>query len=178
MSDARDPRDASVPAPSPAPPSAAPADNREILYRYFLEHRGRFTPEALQRSAEQAGYPSAEVAEVARLVAADEDSSTTDSGRYTTIARVIVVALYLGTFLLLVVPTRMGAASYGIGPAILGILLFIAGLIALWRVGRRRQVSENAAMALTSMLAVPFVLLVIVAGTCLWATGPSLFGPQ
>jgi hypothetical protein len=159
--------------PALAPPGTSPADHREQLYRYFLDNRDRFTPEALERAAVAAGYAPAEVAETSRLVSAEGDV-TTDSARYTTQARAILLIAYVATFVLLVVPTGMATATYGVGPIILGVLLLIAGGIAFAWVGRRRRVSANAAMALTSMLAVPFVLLVIVAGSCVWATAPSL----
>jgi hypothetical protein len=164
-------------APAPAPPAIAAADHREQLYRYFLANRDRFTSEALERAAVAAGYPRAEVAETSRLVGAEGDV-TTDSARYTTQARVIVLLAYVATFILLVVPTGMATGTYGVGPVILGVLLLIAGGIGLALVGRRRRVSANAAMALTSMLAIPFVLLVIVAGSCVWATAPQLLGAE
>jgi hypothetical protein len=160
-------------ATAPHPPDGD-ARNRDVLARHFREHEGRFTREALSASAREAGYPADEVDAAWRL--ADEEArspGTVDAGRYRSTARLILLALYLGAFLVLVVPQRMSEfGPYGRDPITAGVPLFLTLLLGLFWVGRRRRVPANAALALTAMLAAPFVLLVIVAGLCLWSTTP------
>jgi hypothetical protein len=56
------------------------------------------------------------------------------------------------------------------------VTLLVVGGIALLVVGRRKVVSREPLLALTSLLAVPFVLLVIVAGLCVATTNTTFFG--
>jgi len=157
--------------PVPAPPMAA-VDNREILYLYFLRNENSYTKEALQAAAETAGHAPDDIAaawERSQVGVAGKTSST----RFVNAARLIVVGLYLGTFLLLVFGTDISERTYTIGPPILGVLMLFLGLLSLVLVGRTRMVSKEPLLALAGMLAVPFVMLVIVAGLCLSTTTPT-----
>lgn len=167
-------RTGTAPEPAPVPPAPSRDDNRTALVDHFLAYRDRFRRDALSRAAEDAGHAPADVTAAWEQVDAQlAGRSAPDS--VVTRARLIVVALYVGTFLLLTVPTDMSRKTYSVGPLILAVLLVVTGLISLFAVGRRRRVAAEPMAALASVLAVPFILLVIVAGACVWSTSPTFF---
>lgn len=176
MSDPSEPRRPATtdpPAPAPAPPTAA-VDSRAMLVQYFLRNEGRYTPEALRGAASAAGYSAEDIA-AAWSQSQIGLEGRASSGRFANPARLIVLALYLATFVLLVAFSTMSERTYGVGPPILAVALLVTGAISLARVGQTRLVSKDPLLALAGMLAVPFVLLVIVAGLCVLTTSPRFF---
>jgi hypothetical protein len=181
--------DPSTPAGAPAPrrgDSGFDASFRpQILHEYFWSNRDRFTEAALVAAAQPSGYAPDEIATAIGSVArrrADEAAAKPVKAR----ARRYVLAVYGITFLVfafaLLRPTASPDYSYyrGLGPVALGILGFtmlIALLLGLAWVGGRRPSAERAEGALGVMLAVPFVLLIVVAGLCVVTTGPLIFSP-
>ena len=176
-------------------PAGAPAPRRgdsgfdasfrpQILHEYFWSYRDRFTEAALAASAQTSGYTPDEIAAAITSVArrrADEAAAKPVRAR----ARRYVLAAYAITFVLFAIAFLRPSAPEsgylrGIGPIALGILGFtmvIALLLGLAWVRSRRPPAERAESALGLMLAVPFVLLVLVAGLCVATTGPLIFAP-
>jgi len=146
-----------------------PPRSTEGLLAYLRENRGRFTDEALERSALDAGHTPAEFAAAkARL------DSETAAAPVRARARTILVAAYLGTFLVLVAGMFLNpsARAYGgsvIGSVILAVTLGVAWLITIVWLRSQSRPSPSGA-GLTVLLSLPIVLLVLVAGSCL-ATG-------
>jgi len=179
----------------PSAPPGAPAPRRgdtgfdasfrpQILHEHFWSNRDRFTEVALAAAAQSSGYTPDEIATAIASVVkrrADEAAAKPVKAR----ARRYVLAAYGITFLVFAFafmrPTSPDSSySHGFAPVALGVLGFtmlIALLIGLAWVGARHPSAERAEGALGVMLAVPFVLLVVVAGLCLVTTGPMIFAP-
>lgn len=174
--------DPSTPAGAPAPrrgDSGFDASFRpQILHEYFWSNRDRFTEAALAAAAQSSGYTPDEIATAIASVAkrrADEAAAKPVKAR----ARRYVLAAYGITFVVfafaLLRPTPPGFGPVALG--ILGFTMLIALLLGLAWVGGRRPSAEHAEGALGVMLAVPFVLLIVVAGLCVVTTGSLIFGP-
>jgi hypothetical protein len=173
MTEQNEPRAGTPDTPPRAP--GGEAARRDSLVRHFRTHGARYTRFALDQGARTAGYSDNDIAAAWSMIDA-EDAGIVPASRFATVARIIVVALYVATFVLFVAASNMTRRSYGVGPFVLGVTLLVVGGIALLVVGRRKVVSREPLLALTSLLAVPFVLLVIVAGLCVATTNPTFFG--
>jgi hypothetical protein len=176
------------PSDRPAAPRPRPASDINQPFRgqrlegYLWSNRDKFTEAALAHAAEAAGYGPEEVAAAAQAVArrrADEAAAKPVKAR----ARRIVLAGYGITWLifafLFLRPDAPDIPSYyGTRPVALGILAFVmliaVGLGLAW-VATRRPPAAQAERALAIMLAVPFVLLVLVAGSCIVVSRPLIF---
>jgi hypothetical protein len=176
MSDSSEPRIAKPAETPPSPPSGAAA-RRDALERHFRLHGGRYTRFALEQAARAAGYSDNDIAAAWTLIDM-EDGGKAPAARFAAIAKAIVVVLYLATFALFVAGSDMSARTYGVGVPILAVVLLIAGGISLLIVSRSKVVSRNPLAALATLLAVPFIFLVVVAGLCVATTGPAFFGGQ
>lgn len=142
----------------------------EKLQAYVHANAGKFTDAAITAELLRAGYDRADITAALSGAAAADVSAPVRSR-----ARRIVILAYLLTYGLLVAGmlTNSGSGSYGagiIGTIVLTVVLGLAFLIAA--VWLRRQGSRERPVApdLTAMIAIPLILLVIVAGACL-ATG-------
>ena len=179
MSDPNEPRPAmgTTPADAPPAPPAGEAARRKVLESHFRSHDGRYTRFALEQAARTASYSDNDIA--AAWSAIDfEDAGKAPAARSASIARLVILVLYLATFFLFVAGSDMGSRTSGVGTGILAVTLLLVGAVSLLLVGRRKVVSRNLSAALAGMLAVPFILLVIVAGLCVATTGPTFFGIQ
>ena len=176
---------------APTTPPTAPVPHPGSQWRglelrnYFWTYRDRYTEAALASAAATAGYEPDEIAAAAKAVAtrrADEAAVRPVKAK----ARWLVLAGYGVTWLifafLFLRPEPPDPTFYlGTGPVALGILAFvmvIALLLGLAWVGSRRPPADRAQGALGVMLAVPFVLLIIVAGLCVTTTQPLIFGAR
>jgi hypothetical protein len=164
-------------APPPSRPPSGDAARRDVLVGHFKQHERGYTRFALDRAARSAGYSDSEIADAWSVIDM-QASGVAGAGRFATMARLIVLGLYVATFLLFVFGSNMAARTYGVGVPILAVTLFIVGGIALLRIDRAKVVSRDPLAAYASLLAVPFVLLVIVAGLCIGTTSPTFFGPS
>jgi hypothetical protein len=179
MSDPNGPRPApgSTPAQAPPEPPAGEAARRTVLESHFRSHDGPFTRFALEQAARAAGYSDNDIA--AAWSAIDlEDAGRAPAARSAFIARLVILVLYLATFFLFVAGSDLGSRTSGVGTGILAVTMLLVGTVSLLLVGRRKVVSRNLSAAVAGLLAVPFILLVIVAGLCVATTGPSFFGIQ
>ena len=155
-----------------APATPPDGETREdSLIAWYRANGARYTQEALARVARDAGYTEAEIE---AAVARGGDAVLGRSTR--TRAAWVLAGLYLATFLLLVLPTTMGTQTYGVGPIILALLLGLIGLVFFLRIRRGRSIPEATLAGFTSLLAVPVVLLLIVAGICVVTVPPHLRG--
>ena len=150
-----------------------PADRVRKLTEYFADNQASMTHEALGRQASEKGYTEAEIGEASAAAEARRAPDAAARSR----ARRVILGLYLVTYLVLSAGMLMSDAFYGTGPIailILAVVLTIALAISLaWIRGRHLDAGHDGAMA--TLVAVPLVLLVGVAGLCLTTTGPYLF---
>jgi hypothetical protein len=177
MSDPNERRPGTTAGPAPAPPPGGAAARRDALVGHFRQHQDRYTRHALDQGARTAGYSDNDVAAAWTLIDM-EDGGKAPAARFAPLAQVVVVALYIATFVLFVAGSDMSARTYGVGVAILAVTLLVVGGISLLIVSRSKIVSRNPLAALASLLAVPFIFLVVVAGLCVVTTGPAFFGGQ
>jgi hypothetical protein len=161
------------PPTADAPPPAASTSRTEqvaALAAYLAANHGRFTDEALEKAALDRGYSSDVLAEARAARPADPGDAIRRR------ARRWVLAAYGITFVLLLIGmfANPAARTYGgnvIGAIVLALALGLALAIALFVVRRSRPGSaETGAMVMTGILAIPVILLVVVAGLCV-ATG-------
>lgn len=156
----------------------ATSDRVASLTDYFLAGTERYTPEALRQAASDAGFSPDEIDQAyGRAIARQRDEEI--AGPIRRRARRIVLAAYglvYAAFVaaFLTVAYRLGAGIIAI--VILSLVLLIALSISLAWVRRRRPAADQVEGALVTMLAVPFVLLVAVAGLCVAGTTPGSFG--
>ena len=182
MTDPSDER--AAPAPRRGANEFEAAFRPRMLHQYLWSNRDRFTEAALATAALAAGYSTEEIAAAAAGVAKrrlDEAAVKPVKAR----ARRYVLAAYGITFLAFAIAFLRPAApsnTYyrGAGPLVLGILAFmllIALSIGIAWVASRHPAAERAEGALGVMLAVPFVLLIVVAGLCAVTMSPLIFAP-
>lgn len=177
----------------PSDQGAAPVPRRQassfeasfrpgMLQDYLWSNRKRFTDTALANAALAAGYSTEEITAAAAAVAqrgVDEAAAKPVKAR----ARRLVLAAYGITFLLFAIaflrPTPSPSMYVGGGGllTILAVAMLIAVALGLAWVASRHPTAERAEGALGLMLAVPFVLLILVAGLCV-ATTSSVIFPQ
>jgi hypothetical protein len=174
MSDPNEPRVA-TPAEAPVAPPAGEAARRDVLESHFRLHGGRYTRFALEQAARAAGYSDNDIAAAWSRIDMEEGGKA-PAGRAAAVARSVILVLYVATFAIFVGGSDMSQRTYGVGVAILAVTLVVTGIISLLVVGRAKVVSRNPSAAIAGLLALPFILLFIVAGLCVATTGPTFFG--
>lgn len=149
-------------------------DRVASLSEYFLAGAERYTPEALIQAAMESGFSSAEIEEAhARALDRQRDEAAAAPVRRR--ALWIVVAAYALAYSALAVALMGSDNRYGAATIALGVLTFVLGvalLISINWVRRRRPTAEQLQGAMLTMLSLPFVLLVAVAGLCVATTRP------
>lgn len=149
------------------------SDRVASLSAYFLAGAERYTPEALRQAASEAGYSPAEIDEATRRQRDEELAAPIRRG-----ARWIVLAAYGLVYAALGVALLGTENRYGFATISLGVLTFVlllALLISMNWVRGRHPTAEQLQGAMLTMLSLPLVLLVSVAGLCIATTRP--FGP-
>jgi hypothetical protein len=158
------------PGPAATPPEGAATRDLTALNAYVTQNYGRYTDAALTDHLLRIGHQRADIEAALRAAAAADVVGPVNAR-----ARRTVRLLYLITYGLLVAGmlTNTTSGAYGAGPigsivltVVLGLAFLIAAAWLRWRGSRDRPVASGMA----AMLAIPLVLLVLVAGACL-ATG-------
>ena len=156
----------------------ATRDRVASLSEYFLAGAERYTPEALRRAASEAGFTPQEIDEAyGRATERQRDEAVAGPIRHR--ARRIVLAAYGLVYAAFAVAFLTFAYRLGAGIialVILGVVVLVALAISLTWVGSRHPSDDQVEGALVTMLAVPFVLLIAVAGLCVAGTTPGSFG--
>ena len=151
----------------------ATSDRVASLSEYFVAGSERYTPEALRQAAGESGFNPAEIDEAydrATKRQRVEELSRPIRRR----ARWIIVAAYGLVYAALALAFLGSENRYGgatIALAILTVVLLVALLISNAFLNRRTA-AGSLERALMTMLAVPLVLLVVVAGLCIATTNP------
>ncbi len=156
----------------------ATRDRVGSLTDYFLAGAERYTPEALRQAASEAGFSPDEIDEAhGRAIERRRDEELAGpirrrARRIVLVAYGLVYAAFVAAFL--TVAYRLGAGIIAI--IILTLVLLIALSISLAWVTSRHPSEDQVEGALAVMLAVPFVLLIAVAGLCVAGTTPGSYG--
>ncbi len=153
----------------PATWIGATSDRVASLGEYFLAGAERYTPEALRQAASEAGYSPAEIDEAfGRVTKHQRDEEV--SGPLRRRARWAVLAAYGLVYAAFFVAFLGYEDSYGAGLISLIVLTVVLGmalLISIRWVRGRRPSAEQLQGAMFTMLVLPLVLLVSVAGLCI-----------
>ena len=145
----------------------------EAALDWLRGHRATFTRDALASGLRDAGYSEAEIA--AAFGRLDREAIEPATQDLRSRAAAILVVGFLGTWLVLVLRMIAIAGTGGwVGTAavILGAILLVIGAISFVGIESSSRLRKGTTGALVAILAVPFVLLVIVAGLCVATTGP------
>lgn len=156
----------------------ATSDRVASLSEYFLAGAEHYTAEALNQAAMESGFSSEEIEE-AHGRALDRQRDEEFAAPIRSRARRIVLAAYGLVYagfavLFLTVAYRLGAGIIAL--VILSLALLVALSVSLAWVRSRHPSEDKMEGALAAMLAVPFVLLIAVAGLCVAGTTPGSFG--
>jgi hypothetical protein len=159
------------------PSGLGPEDRVRILEEHFSRYGQAYTPGALGRVALEAGYTEQEIAAAIAKVQVSSAASAEASAPTRATAQRVILASYGLTYLVFAIVFLSQPSSYGIGVIALMILTFTLsvalGLSALWA-RRRRFRDQGSSLKLASILSVPIILLVLVAGTCAVTTFPAI----
>jgi hypothetical protein len=158
------------------PAAASPGDRQRTLEEHFLRHSRTHTPDALARAALDAGYSQDEVS--AAMAGAQRSLAAADASAPTRArATRAILAAYGLTYLVFAIVFLTQPLSFGggvIALVILTVVLLLAlGMSALWA-RRPRWRERGASLTVTSILSLPIVLLILVAGTCAVTTFPAI----
>jgi hypothetical protein len=145
----------------------------EAAFAWLRGHQATFTRDALASGLRDAGYSEAEIA--AAFERLDREAIEPATQDLRSRAAAILVIAFLGTWLVLVL--RMiaigGTGGFvGLAAVILGAILLVIGAISFAGIESSSRLRKGTTGALVAILAVPFVLLVIVAGLCVATTSP------
>jgi len=149
-------------------------DRVASLSDYFLAGAERYTPAALRQAASEAGFSAAEIDDAyARATSRQRDEELARPLRRR--ARWVVLAAYGLVYAVFFVAflgyeNRYGAATISL--IVLTVVLGVALLISIQWVRGRRPTAERLQGAMVTMLSLPLVLLVSVAGLCIATTRP------
>lgn len=153
-------------------------DRVASLSEYFQAGADQYTPEALRLAATEGGFSQEEI-DVAYGRAVKRQRDEELAGPIRKRARLIVRAAYglvYAAFAVAFLTFASRSGAGGIALVILTVVLAVALSISLTWIKRRQPTAEQVEGALVAMLAVPFVLLVAVAGLCVAGTTPGSFG--
>ena len=149
-------------------------DRVASLSEYFVAGAERYTPEALQRAASESGFTPDEIDEAYRRVLdrqRDEEMARPVRRRSYWIV-LAVYGLVYAAFAVVFLENENRESFGAVALAILTFMLGVALLISIRWVRGRRPAVEQMQRAMLTMLALPLVLLVSVAGLCVATTQP------
>ena len=150
---------------------------------WLREQDPRLSLDALAGQLRAAGYGDPEVSAAIQARQAELDAALPPGSDLRRRASTILIVAFLGAWLVITIASLVGKASsymYGaqwISAAILGFLLFVILVPSLALVRRSGSLRRGSYGALAAVLAIPFVLLVIVAGSCVALTNPFMLEP-
>jgi hypothetical protein len=149
-------------------PRAAAGPDDPMLHAYLMANRGRYTDDALLEAAANAGYRREVVLEAIAALPPLESTAPTRKR-----AVLVVLGSYAVVFALLA--ASMAANGNGNLNVILAISMGLGALISIPFLRRGPRMAPGAQLAMGGLIAVPLVLLVLIAGTCL-ASGMPFHG--
>jgi cation transport ATPase len=150
-----------------------PSDRIRKLTEYFADNQASMTHEALGRQASAKGYSEDEIEAASAAAEARRAPDAAARSR----AKRVILGLYLVTYLVLTAGMLLSSQLYGLAPIaaiiLAGVLALALAISLAWI--RRRHLDAGHDGAMATLVALPLVLLVGVAGLCLYTTGPYLF---
>jgi hypothetical protein len=146
------------------------------LVAYWHQHRDTYTPDALARASQQAGYDDVEIAKAKAIV---DQHAGAPSAAVRRRATWLVLLAYGLTYLFFGIAFLGPTAGNPYSPLAFFILTPVLGIALLVSIIllRRRSLAQNAGATVASFLLAPMILLLIVAGLCVATTGSLIFPP-
>jgi len=150
---------------------------------WLREQDPRLSLDALTGQLRAAGYGELEVRAAIQARQAELDAALPPGSDLRRRASTILIVAFLGTWLVITIASIVGKADsymYGaqwISAGVLAFLLLIILVPSLALVQRSGRLKRGSYGALAAVLAIPFVFLVIVAGTCVALTDPFMVEP-
>ena len=163
--------------PQPQPEAVQAALN------WLREQDPRLSLDALAGQLRAAGYGNLEVDAAIRARQAELDAALPPGTDLRRRAATVLIIAFLGTWLVITIASLVRAANSDMYNAqwiyagILAFLLLVILLPALAVVRGSGRLRRGSYGALAAVLAIPFVLLVVVAGSCVALTNPFLVEP-
>jgi hypothetical protein len=147
---------------------SGPADPQAVdrALAYLRDYGARYTRESLEASLREQGFTESDLAEAWRRFNAEQPRDLRAR------AAAILVVAFVGVWLAIAIPLSANYTYGPIGAAILGALLLVVLVPALFAVDGSSRLREGVTGALVAMLAIPFVLLFVIAGLCVSTTRP------
>jgi hypothetical protein len=144
---------------------------------WLREHGATYTPEALDGGLHDQGYTDAEIAAARLRVAAGTGEARVVPERrdLRATAAIVLIVAFLAAWALVAVPLWMaenadGHGFAGTAAAIFTVLILIVGVVSLFAMIDSRRLREGTTGVLVGFLAVPFTVLVVLAGLCVTTT--------
>ena len=140
----------------------------------------RLSLDALAGQLRAAGYGNLEVDAAIRTRQAELDAALPPGTDLRSRAATVLMVAFLGTWLVITIASFVNHAGndlIGISAGIFAMLLLIILAPTLAVVRSSGRLRHGSYGMLAAILAIPFVLLVIVAGTCVALTNPFLVEP-
>ena len=142
----------------------------EVL-RYIRENRERYTDDAIRKQLVEAGHPPGLVDDAFRTVRTEAPQQR-DPRRWRLFLG-YAIGLFAAVFALLVWGSDMVRQTYGIGAAVLLVVMLLGLGLAVLIVRRNRSFAVGLSSGVVTALLVPFLVVVVIAGLCVYATGPT-----
>lgn len=136
----------------------------------------RLSLNTLARQLRAAGYPEPDVSAAIAARQAELDAALPPGSDLRGRAATILVVTFLAVWVIISVGLLTGEQlSYSLGPLavlILGALLLTVLLVGLAMVRASGRLKRGVTDAMVAVLALPFIFLVVIAGTCVATTDP------
>ena len=131
---------------------------------YIQRQRRRYTRDAIREQLLRRGYPPADVEEGFRLVETGYAPPKAELSLGFWLAFIgFLVVLYGGTIAAIAFFTPLGAFAV----PVLGVLLLVAAIVAILLAATNRDAALGITSGIVVAFLIPFVFLVVIAGSCL-----------
>jgi hypothetical protein len=145
---------------------------------YIRDNRATYTDDAIRERLRAAGHPGSAIDDAFAMIRANDRNSPPAQRRWR-LALGYTTALFVLTFLVFAFFSGVGSGMFGgLVLAILAIALFGGLMVSLVALRWNRDVIVAGSTGAIAVLLVPFVVVVIIGGLCIYSMNPSFPGPQ
>jgi hypothetical protein len=146
----------------------------EEIVRYIRANRGTYTDDAIRKRLVDAGNQEWAVKDAFRLADRADVEQQRDPRRWWLFVG-YAIGLFVAAFALLVWGSDMVQQTYGIGAAVLFACMGIGLAVAIVLVRRNRSFALGLTNGVMTALLIPFVIVAVIAGLCVYTTSPNFF---
>jgi hypothetical protein len=149
---------------------------RDEVVRYIRENRGTYTDDAIRQLLIGAGHAQRAVDAGFREVERREIQEKRDPNRWRLFLG-YAIGLFAAVFALVVWGSNMVSRTYGLGLPIWIVFMVIGLVLSIAIVRRNRAFALGLSGGVLTALLVPFVIVFLIAGLCVYTTSPTFFPP-